>query len=73
MAELIELLKGAQAAGAPVAIVAVYFLWKIDKSLTVMRASNEVLTETLLRLVPGFKIANDEAKKNAALKEATNP
>jgi hypothetical protein len=69
--ELVEFLKAAQGVGAPVALVAVYFLWKIDKSLSVMKNANEVLTETLLRLVPGFRNAHEESKRENAIKESS--
>lgn len=67
--DLLELLKNAQGVGAPISLIAVYFLWKIDKCLTVMKNSNDVLTETLLRLVPGFKSANDQAKQENAIRD----
>lgn len=71
--EFVEILKAAQAAGAPVAILAVYFLWKIERRLTIVINTNDVLTETLIRLVPGFKAANAEAIKELALKGQKDP
>lgn len=61
MTDLIELLKSAQGAGVPITVVAVWLLYRIDKNINAMKTSNEVLTDTLLRLVPGFKDARDKA------------
>lgn len=71
--ELIDILKDAQNLGISLPdAVFIWFLYRMEKSLGIMKASNEVLTDTLLRLVPGFKMANDEAKRASALKVAEN-
>lgn len=70
MGELLDVLNAAKGAGSGAAIVAVWLLWRIDKSLALMRTSNDVLTETLIRLVPGFRQANSDVKKEMALRNS---
>lgn len=59
--EFLDILKNAQDFGlsAPDAVL-LYFLYRIDKSMVVMKTSHEVLTDTLLRMLPGFRRAREE-------------
>ena len=63
MADLLAFLQGVQGLGEPTLLAgAVYFLWKIDRSLAVVKESYDVLTDTLLRLVPGFRDAHIQSR-----------
>ncbi len=53
--ELIALL---QAGGTPVVGLVGYFLWKLDKRMSELKVSIDVLIETMIRFVPGIQPRN---------------
>lgn len=56
MTEVPDIVTILQAGGAPATALVGYFLWKLNKQMTELKASIDTLVSTLILFVPGIKV-----------------